>query len=393
MKCLYFDCFSGASGNMILGALISLGLSSEELIERLKSLKVKNFQIDISRKEKSGISAVYVDVKAADEKKHRHLPEIERIIQDSNLSDGVKRKACAIFRRLAEAEAKIHGIPLEKVHFHEVGAIDAIIDVVGACIGFEALEIEKFFCSPINLGSGFVEMAHGKFPVPAPATCELLKGALVYSSGVQGELITPTGAAVISTVCESFGDFPRMKLKAIGYGAGTTDFKEFPNVLRVFLGDLVSKDSNRETLALLETNVDDASPQTLGFLMERVMEEGALDCWFAPIQMKKNRPAVLVSVLCRKDVVEKFCEIIFRETGSLGIRITDTEREAVVRENIRFESKYGLVRLKKSKLKGKVLNIKPEYDDLSLIAKRTNKPIREVEREVLRDLRNNEWQE
>lgn len=392
MRCLYFDCFSGASGNMILGALIDLGVNEQLLISSLKSLGIDGFKIEVSRCDRSGISAAYVDVQVPDRKKHRHLEEIEAIIQNSGLSDLTKQRARSIFRRLAEAEAKIHGVAVEKVHFHEVGALDAIIDIVGACIGFEILGIERFFCSPINLGSGFVEMSHGRFPVPAPATAELLREAVVYSSGVEGELITPTGAAIISTVCQDFGTFPKMKLRKIAYGAGSMNFKRYPNVLRVLLGTLESEDLIDETLTLLETNVDDVSPQVFGFLMERAFEMGALDCWFTPIHMKKNRPAVSISVLCRESDKPRFCEMLFKETGTLGVRVTNVRRESTYRESITFNSKYGMIKLKKSTFKGEILNIKPEYDDLRSIARRFNKSMRELEAEILKDFEKDEVQ-
>ena len=228
MKTLYFDCFAGASGNMILAALVALGVDRHELIERLKLLDVADFEIEFSQKDKSGIAALHAEVRVPHEHAHRHLHHIEKIIMDSRLSDPVKKRALEIFTNLARAEAKIHGIDIKKVHFHEVGAMDAIIDVVGACIGFEMLEIEKFVCSKIHVGSGFAKMAHGKFPVPPPAVAELLQNAPVYSTEIEGELITPTGAAIISTVCESFGQIPEMIIEKTAYGAGTREYKDFP---------------------------------------------------------------------------------------------------------------------------------------------------------------------
>ncbi len=238
MKTLYFDCFAGASGNMILGALVALGVDERELIEQIKLLDVSDFEIEIKTVDKSGISAIHADVKVPHEHAHRHLHTIEKIISESRLSETVKSRAVKIFTKLAEAEAKVHGIAAEKVHFHEVGAMDAIIDVVGACVGFEMLGIEKFACSKIHTGSGFVKMAHGKFPVPPPAVTELLKNIPIYSTEIEGELITPTGAAIIATVCEEFGQIPEMKIEKTGYGAGTREYKDFPNVLLLFLGEI-----------------------------------------------------------------------------------------------------------------------------------------------------------
>ena len=274
MKTLYFDCFAGASGNMILGALIALGIDREKLIEQIKLLDIADFEIEFTTKDKSGISAVHAEVKFVEERKHRHLSDIQTIIENSRLSDSVKKNAIKIFTRLAEAEAKVHGIEVEKVHFHEVGAMDAMVDVVGACVGFEMLGIEKFACSKIHVGSGFVKMAHGKFPVPPPAVVELLQDIPIYSTDIEGELITPTGAAIISTVCDEFGNIPEIKIKKTAYGAGMREYQDFPNVLRLFLGETANEQLtiNNEQLTLIETNLDDISPQILGFVMERAFE-------------------------------------------------------------------------------------------------------------------------
>ena len=270
MKTLYFDCFAGASGNMILGALVAAGVDAAVLKDDLGKLKLPEFELLVEKVDRSGISSMHVDVRIPDEKKHRHLPEIERIIRDSELSEGVKERSIAIFNRLAVAEANVHGVGLEKVHFHEVGALDAIIDIVGACIGFEKLGIEQFACSKIHVGSGFVEMAHGKFPVPPPAVGELLRDVPLYSTEVEGELITPTGAAIISTVCDSYGRIPQLTLEVSGYGAGTRAYEKFPNVLRVMIGEATSfvRSGSMDELVLLETNIDDLSPQILGHFME-----------------------------------------------------------------------------------------------------------------------------
>ena len=272
---------------MILGALIALGVGESELIEQIRLLDVSGFNVEVKTVDRSGISAVHADVKVPHEHAHRHLHTIEKIINDSRLSESVKTRAIAIFTRLAEAEAKIHGIDIQKVHFHEVGAMDAIIDVVGACIGFEMLGIEKFACSKIHVGSGFAQMAHGKFPIPPPAVAELLKNAFVYSTEIEGELMTPTGAAIIATVCEEFGRIPEMKIERTAYGAGTREYKGFPNALRLILGESSQPSAisgqpkteahrlKTENLILLETNIDDLSPQILGFVMERAFEIGA----------------------------------------------------------------------------------------------------------------------
>src|SRR5258707_11372169 len=302
MKTLYFDCFAGASGDMILGALISAGLEPRGLIEQLELLGVSGWQIDFEQVDRSGISATYARVQTGHEHAHRHLSDILKIIYDSRLSEGVKDRAARIFSLLAAAEARVHNKPIEQIHFHEVGALDAIIDVCAAAIGFELLEIERFVSSPLRVGSGMTEMAHGRFPIPPPAVAELLKGKPIYAGDIEGEFVTPTGAAIIATVCEHFGTMPSMKIEAGGYGAGTRNPKNFPNVLRLFLGETEGEDAAAdELLVMIETNIDDMSAQLFGHVMERAFELGALDCFLTPVQMKKDRPGTLVSILCGPD--------------------------------------------------------------------------------------------
>ena len=392
MKTLYFDCFAGASGNMILGALIALGVDENELIGRLKLLDISGFEIEITIKDKSGISATHIEVKYSEEKKQRHLSDISKIISDSKLSDSVKKRAIEIFTKLAEAEAKVHGTEIEKVHFHEVGAMDAIIDVVGACVGFEMLEIEKFVCSKIHVGSGFVKMAHGKFPVPPPAVAELLKGFEIYSTEIEGELITPTGAAIIAAVCEESGSLPEVKIEKTAYGAGTRDYADFPNVLRLMLAVQSPKSKvqspkkhstiNDKQLTIIETNIDDLSPQILGFVMERAFELGCLDCWFTTIQMKKNRPAVMISILCEPEKREIFTELLYTETSTLGVRIREVERSCLPREIVKVETGFGSVDVKIAKFNGEIVNIKPEYEQIKKIALEKNLPFHKIKEAV-----------
>jgi pyridinium-3,5-bisthiocarboxylic acid mononucleotide nickel chelatase len=402
MKTLYFDCFAGASGNMILGALVALGVDEKELIEQIKLLDVSDFEIEFTRKDKSGIAAIHAEVKVPHEHAHRHLHTIEKIINNSRLSDSIKQRTIEIFTNIAEAEAKIHGIDVGKVHFHEVGAMDAIIDVVGACIGFEILGIEKFACSKIHVGSGFAKMAHGKFPIPPPAVAELLKNAPIYSTEIEGELITPTGAAIISTVCEQFGQIPEMIVQKTAYGAGTRDYKDFPNALRLILGEIFNtrsqrsedakdfykepRTTNHEPLTIIETNLDDVSPEILGFVMERAFEAGALDCWFTPIQMKKNRPATLVSILCQKADRDKFIALLVRETPTLGLRVRETERICLAREIKTIKTKFGEVPVKIARFGDSIVNVKPEFEALKEIARRENLPLREVEAEIQKSI-------
>ena len=285
--------------------MVAAGVEPQALMAQLSLLNVQGYTIEFQTVDRSGISSTYARVQTPHEHAHRHLNQILKIIYDSQLSPGVKDRAAKVFSRLAEAEARVHNEPLERVHFHEVGALDAIIDVVGAAICFELAGIERFVSSPLHVGSGSVEMDHGRFPVPPPAVAELLKGAPVYSTDIKGELVTPTGAAIIATVCSEYGPLPRMELQQMGYGAGTRQYQKFPNVLRVLIGDAEVKNSNEERLCIIETNVDDMSPQIFGHVMERALEMGALDCYFTPIQMKKDRPGVLLSVLCRPDAKDQ----------------------------------------------------------------------------------------
>lgn len=355
---------------MVLGALIAAGVDASALKSELAKLNLPEFELVVEKVDRSGISSNHVRVEIPDEKNHRHLPEIERIIGESSLSESVKKRSIAIFQRLAAAEASVHGIELSKVHFHEVGAFDAIIDIVGSCIGFEMLGIEQFAASKIHVGSGFVDMAHGKFPVPPPAVAKLLEAIPFYSTEIEGELITPTGAAIIATVSDSYGPIPELTLEATGYGAGTRTYEQFPNVLRIMIGETatLSKTSGAETLAVLETNIDDLSPQILGHFMERALAEGALDCWFTPIQMKKNRPATLVSVLCHTADEQKFLELFYRETTTIGVRVQRVERHSLEREVTNVETEFGNVDVKKSYLNGEAVNSKPEFEDLKAAA-------------------------
>ena len=395
MKTLYFDCFAGASGNMILAALVGLGIDKTALFDQLHRLNISDFDIEFSAVDRSGISAVYADVKIPHEHVHRHLSDIKKIINESSLSEIVKERAVSIFTRLAKAEAKIHGIEVEKVHFHEVGAMDAIVDVVGACIGFELLGIENFACSKIHVGSGFAQMAHGRFPIPPPAVAELLMNAPIYSTDIEGELITPTGAAIISTVCDNYGTIPELEVERTGYGAGTREYQDFPNALRLILGEVNTKNVSdhppltTDHLVLIETNIDDLSPQILGYVMEKAFELGALDCWFTSIQMKKNRPATMVSVLCDAAKKDEITGLLYSETSTIGVRVTSIDRECLPREVIKVRTEHGVVDVKIARFNGKVVNSKPEYDQMHEIAIRTNRPLKEVEQGILSKLNNN----
>lgn len=379
MKTLYFDCFAGASGDMILGASVAAGVAPNFLREQLSRLPVTGFSIDFETVNRAGLSATYARVETAHEHKHRHLSDIKQIIEGSGLSDAVKRRAVQIFTRLAEAEARVHNEPVDHVHFHEVGALDAIVDVVGAAICFDALKIERFVSSPLHVGSGMVRMAHGQFPIPPPAVAELLKGVPFYATEIKGELLTPTGAAIITTVCSEYGPIPEMKTDATGYGAGTRDYPDFPNVLRVLLGESETSESTDERLWMLETNLDDASPQIIGHVMDRVLDLGALDCFFTPVQMKKNRPGVLLSVLCGRDEKEALMKLLFTETTTLGVRSYEVARRALQRSVVRVETQYGPIDVKVAHLDGRVVNEMPEFEQCRQAATTANVPLKIVE--------------
>ena len=379
MKTLYFDCFAGASGDMILGALVSVGVDKDELRRQLALLNVDGFSIDFETVNRSGLSANYARVHTAHEHKHRHLSDIKTIINNSSLSQSVKERALAIFTRLAEVEARVHNEPVEKVHFHEVGALDAIVDVVGAAICFDLLGIERFVSSAIHVGSGTVEMAHGRFPVPPPAVAELLKDVPFYATHLKGELLTPTGAAIITSVCSEYGPIPSMRVDHTGYGAGTREYEKFPNVLRVMVGRTEGETTTDEKLWMLETNLDDVSPQIVGYVMDRSFALGARDCYFTPVQMKKSRPGVLLSILCGAEQKESLTTLLFTETTTLGVRSYEVNRRALDRKTIRVETLYGPIDVKVASLNGRVVNEMPEFDQCRAAAEKAGVPLKVVE--------------
>jgi len=379
MRTLYFDCFAGASGDMILGAMVAAGVDANTLREQLSLLNVEGFKIDFETVDRSGLSATYARVETVREHKHRHLADVRRIIENSSVSDAAKELSIRIFTRLAEAEARVHNEPIEKVHFHEVGALDAIVDVVGAAICFDLLKIDRFVSSPLHVGGGMTEMAHGRFPVPPPAVTELLHGVPFYSGDIKGELLTPTGAAIITTVCEEYGPIPRIKADRTGYGAGTREYENFPNVLRVLVGETEADGATSQRLWMIETNLDDASPQIVGHVMDRVFEAGALDCYFTPVQMKKNRPGVLLSVLCGASEKEAVMTLLFTETTTLGIRSYEVERRALRRTVVQVETQYGPIDVKVAHLNGHVVNEMPEFEQCRNAAISADVPLKVVE--------------
>mgnify|MGYP001564565905 CR=1 FL=1 len=381
MRTAYFDCFSGISGDMTLGALIDAGLSLKELKSYLSKLPIDNYGITAKKVKKNGIAATKVDVIVKGRQTERRLSDITRIINKSKLDKPIKEDSIKIFERLARAEAKVHKTSVNTVHFHEVGAIDAIVDITGAVIGLHLLGIENICASAINTGTGFIRSAHGILPVPGPATAELLKDIPVYSTNTKMELTTPTGAAIIGALSDRFGTMPQMEIKKIGYGAGTYDAPDMANVLRVFIGEAAKPSSDEKTL-LLETNIDDMNPQIYEYLMERLFDAGALDVYLTPIIMKKGRPATMLSVLTTKDNIKDMADIIFRETTSIGMRVQETGRIKAERKIKEIKTRFGKVRVKIA-LKGKeILGITPEYEDCKRIAIKNKIPLKKVMEEI-----------
>jgi len=438
MRIAYLDCFSGISGDMFLGALVDAGVPSAFFEETIAALNI-GARLEISRVTRSGISATKADVYSNGEKdlpreeywkrtretqshKHSHahkahaqrpvellehnfgsepsrpashthehehgkgLQEIKKIISAASISSTAKSTAIAIFEALGAAEAKIHSTDIEKVHFHEVGAIDAMVDITCAAVGAEALNVEAIVCSPLNVGGGTVKCAHGTLPVPAPATVELLKGVPLYSNEVQAELVTPTGAAIVKTLATKFCSFPAMKVQATGYGAGSRDFERHANVLRLLIGEAHEQSaaaSDYETISVLEANIDDLNPQVFGYVMDRLLDLGALDVFGVPVQMKKNRPGMLLTVLCRPENAHDLESLIFRETTTLGVRQRQEQRQALARVWQTVATRWGNVRLKVARMNGTITNYAPEYEDCRQIAMQNGVPLKSVMQEAI----------
>jgi pyridinium-3,5-bisthiocarboxylic acid mononucleotide nickel chelatase len=411
MKTLYFDCFSGISGDMTIGALLDLGLDFDYLKTELKKLPVEGYQLKASRVLRSNLSATKFDVVMevnGHDAEHDHSPhqhqshhhdhhshthfhrrayEILSMIEGSTLAAGAKRLATAIFGKLAISEGKVHDIAPEQVEFHEVGAVDSIVDTVGAAIGFDALGIERFLCSAINIGTGFIHCQHGIMPVPAPATADLLRQATVYQKHVQTELVTPTGAAILAAVVDRFGPMEGFCAERIGYGAGTKQFPDFPNCLRLMLG--TEKDTAAEPITdnviVIEANIDDMTPQNFGYVTEKLLAAGALDVFTVPIQMKKGRPGHLLQVLAAPERASVVSGIIFRETTTIGIRRHRVDRTTLEREFVEVETDYGKIRIKVSKLDGEVVNVAPEYEDCARAARESSLPLKEIQAVAMRN--------
>jgi len=416
MRIAYLDCPSGISGDMFLGALVDAGVPFELLQKTVAELGV-GASLEMSRVERNGISAVKIDVVVGGKKdlpreefwegEHghgmaeagpphrqahgRHLSAILKIIATAPISEGARKTASAIFQALGEAEAKVHNTDVEKVHFHEVGAADAIVDIVCAAVSAEALHVEKIVASPLNVGSGTVKCAHGVMSVPAPATLELLKGVPVYSGEIQKELVTPTGAAIVRTLATEFGAIPPLKTEKIGYGAGARDFPHHSNVLRVMVGESVNSDaagaddaSGREDIAVLEANLDDLNPQIIGYTTERLLAEGALDVFTTAVTMKKGRPGTLVTVLCKVRDEETLRDILFHESSTLGVRSRREQRRILARRHESVATPWGEVRIKIGSVNGTEFQAAPEYEDCRAIAAAKDVPLKTVMQEALR---------
>jgi uncharacterized protein (TIGR00299 family) protein len=372
MKICYFDAFSGISGDMTVGALLDAGADWNALEDALRSLDL-NASFRVEKTRRKGISASKFTVETTDETKHRHLPHIEKIILAGDLSANARSNALAVFRRLGEAEARSHNIPIEKVHFHEVGAVDSICDIAGACVALDSLGVEEVYSSRVNVGSGTVNTEHGVLPVPAPATAELLKEKPIYSAGPDTELTTPTGAALLSALASGFGPMPPLRVISQGFGAGDKDFASQANVLRVLIGQRIDAQEST-TVSVIEANIDDSTPQVLGYAMERLFAAGALDVSLSPVLMKKNRPGTLLRIVALPEMTEQLADIAFAETTTLGLRIYQTERRVLGREVAEVATSFGPVRVKYNQHG----NFAPEYEDCRKLAAQHGIPLRAV---------------
>ena len=387
----YFDCFSGISGDMTLAALIDLGVPASWLADRLRQLPLENFDIKVIPTQRNGIHAKLVKVETYDDQATRNFSQIRSLIEDSPLTDWVKSTSLQIFQKLAEAEARIHNCSLEAVHFHEVGGIDAIVDIAGTALALEYLAIKKIIASPIPLGKGFVTCSHGKLPVPVPATLGILKNVPVYGTTIPHELVTPTGAAIIAALAQGFEAIPDMVIQKIGYGAGQRDFSDRPNLLRIILGDDqhtsadVSEELQQDRIEIIETSIDDMNPELFGHLMDRLFEDGALDVCWIPIFMKKNRPATMLQVLCKNDKRDILIYRILSETTTIGVRYYESRRRLLWRDQLEIETSYGKIAVKRVKDPQGNIRIVPEYEVCQKIARQQDLPLRIVYDTVARE--------
>ncbi|MBW2681707.1 MAG: nickel pincer cofactor biosynthesis protein LarC [Deltaproteobacteria bacterium] len=388
----YFDCFSGISGDMTLGAFLDLGVPVEWLKEQLGRLPLAGFDVCVDTVSRNGIAAKSVRVRVEDDTTSRDHAQIRSLIINSPLSSNIKQMSRDIFERIAQAEAVIHGCTVDQVHFHEVGGIDAIVDIVGTALCMDYLGIKTVIASHIPLGKGFVSCDHGTLPVPAPATLGILKGVPVYGTKIPHELVTPTGAAILVTLAGSYGELPEMIIEKTGYGAGKRDIESIPNLLRVVMGTGLWGDTgqtsalHKDTVVVLETCIDDMNPEVFGFLMDRLFEQGALDVYWIPVFMKKNRPGTLVQVLCRRNLKEVLMDCILSETSTLGIRYYDAKRCMLTRETVIMKTAYGEIQVKRITEPGGSVRIVPEYEVCKNIALENKLPIRRVYDTIIRSV-------
>lgn len=377
MKIAYFDCFSGVSGDMILGALLDAGLDIRELESELDKLKISGYKIKAEKTARKGISGTKFSVDVIEQNVSRKLKDIVEIVDQSDLNDDIKDLSKKTFEELAMVEAKIHGKSIEEIHLHEVAGIDSIIDVVGSLIGIKKLGIEAIYSSKVHVGTGFLECRHGVLPVPAPATLAMLRGIPIYSRGIEAELATPTGVCVLKTLSQSFGIMPEMKVEKVGYGAGSREL-EIPNLLRVYLGETDEDEYEKDEVILIETNIDDMNPELLAYASEILLKQGVLDVFMTPIFMKKNRPGTMLSVLTTRDKLDEVLLTFFTEVTTLGVRIHRLERKKLSRKVISVKTRFGEVKVKIGKIGNQIKNIAPEYESCREIAVKQGIPLKDV---------------
>jgi uncharacterized protein (TIGR00299 family) protein len=376
----YFDCFSGISGNMVLGALLDCGVPIDALLDGLKPLAVDGYRLEVRETNKAGLRGLMVEVRVKGEQPHRHLKDIEDILQSGGLSEGVRERALRTFRLLAEAESRAHGEPVERIHFHEVGAVDSIVDIVGAAVCLEQLGVETIYASPLHIGAGNVQTAHGLLPLPAPATAELLKGIPVYGRDVDAELVTPTGAALLIAMGATFDSAPPMRIDCVGYGAGTRDLP-WANLLRVAVGRAKPSGGGPESAEremVVEANIDDMNPQWYEHVFDRLFAAGALDVFLTPIQMKRSRPGVTLGMLVEESKLEEALGALFAETTTIGVRMYEVQRRKLDRAQRTVHTAYGAVRIKTASWQGRTLNAAPEYRDCLRLAEEKGVPLKDV---------------
>ena len=392
-RSIYFDCFSGISGDMILGSFIDLGINLNEIKKQLTTLNIKGYTISSRKVKRNGFvgTKVNINLKKLNHKEPivRSFNDIKIIIEKSDLPKIVKSNSIEIFRRIGKVEAKVHGTTIQKIHFHEVGAIDSIIDIVGGALGMYLLDVDEISSSPINTGEGTVKCQHGRLPVPAPATMELLKGLPCFSNGIKNELTTPTGAAFIAHFSKKFGSFPNMRIINSGYGAGSIDIKGIPNLLRVIVGETKNTSQSRY-MRMIETNIDDMNPEFYDYVSDRLFKAGATDVFFSPVHMKKNRPGVLLSIIVSDKYFDSMVSIMLEETSTFGLRYYDIDRIILAREQKTIKTSFGKVRVKIGKRNRSTLTISPEYDDCKKIALKNEIPVKIVYEEALSVARNDE---